>query len=39
MTIGRDGIISSQSSTVLAAVIRTNESAELLAVTESFGVA
>ena len=39
MTIGRDGIISSQSSTVLAAVIRTNESAELLAVTESFVVA
>ncbi|MFM2340265.1 MAG: hypothetical protein RLZZ360_901 [Candidatus Parcubacteria bacterium] len=37
MTIGRDGIISSQGSTVLAAVVRTNESAELLAVTESFG--
>ncbi len=35
LTIGRDGIISVASSPVIAAVIRTNESAELLAVTES----
>lgn len=38
MTIGRDGIISSQDSAVLGVVIRTNESAELLTVTESFPV-
>lgn len=35
-TIGRDGIISTRDSHVLAAVIRTNESAEVLAITESF---
>jgi acetate kinase len=35
MTMGRDGIISTSTSAVTVAVIRTNESAELLAVTES----
>lgn len=35
MTMGRDGIISTSASLVTVAVIRTNESAELLAATES----